>query len=536
MHCKCSSQPEGYASYGGQASWPVGGVTGLTCGTMNVPLICDYGSGISKVGFAGTEAPLAVFPTILGKLRHDMGGTSGDWKVEGAAVFLPASSPKGSLYPPSTRSALQLRQNSRAEPRFRPCGASSALLLCKPEFPNLLVGMEEEDWFIGDEVQKNRGKLNLQYPISRAAITNWDNMEKIWHHSFYKVLHVAPEQHPLMVTEPPLNTMANKEKVSQILFETFGVPALYLANQGVLSLYASGQTCGMTLESGEGMTYFVPIIDGCPLPQSTFQMDIAGQDLTLYFLHLLSESGHSLVSTADREFVRDLKEKCCYVALDFEKEKVEASSPSYAQKCQLPDGQEIDLGRERFFCPEVLFQTDLIGRHHLGVHTKAFQCVSSCDPALWKILFGHIVLSGGTGTCSGLRLRLQREISTLVSPKINVKDMWVTSKEYKDIGSSVIGCRVLPFTDVVAKPAPMPGLTDDTLPQAPAESSRRAELSRQFPRVQADQGRGGDGMLVPSIFSGGPTTSCKGSDDDDDSDAGGGGDDDGATTVILSPI
>ncbi|XP_064347883.1 uncharacterized protein LOC105104566 [Camelus dromedarius] len=324
---------------------------------MNVPLICDYGSGISKVGFAGTEAPLAVFPTILGKLRHD----------------------------------------------------------------NLLVGMEEEDWFIGDEVQKNRGKLNLQYPISRAAITNWDNMEKIWHHSFYKVLHVAPEQHPLMVTEPPLNTMANKEKVSQILFETFGVPALYLANQGVLSLYASGQTCGMTLESGEGMTYFVPIIDGCPLPQSTFQMDIAGQDLTLYFLHLLSESGHSLVSTADREFVRDLKEKCCYVALDFEKEKVEASSPSYAQKCQLPDGQEIDLGRERFFCPEVLFQTDLIGRHHLGVHTKAFQCVSSCDPALWKILFGHIVLSGGTGTCSGLRLRLQREISTLVSPKINVK-------------------------------------------------------------------------------------------------------------------
>ncbi|XP_032345990.1 actin isoform X1 [Camelus ferus] len=323
--------------------------------------------------------------------------------------------------------------------------------------------MEEEDWFIGDEVQKNRGKLNLQYPISRAAITNWDNMEKIWHHSFYKVLHVAPEQHPLMVTEPPLNTMANKEKVSQILFETFGVPALYLANQGVLSLYASGQTCGMTLESGEGMTYFVPIIDGCPLPQSTFQMDIAGQDLTLYFLHLLSESGHSLVSTADREFVRDLKEKCCYVALDFEKEKVEASSPSYAQKCQLPDGQEIDLGRERFFCPEVLFQTDLIGRHHLGVHTKAFQCVSSCDPALWKILFGHIVLSGGTGTCSGLRLRLQREISTLVSPKINVKvstcphsiygawvggsilcslstfkDMWVTSKEYKDIGSSVI--------------------------------------------------------------------------------------------------
>ncbi|KAM9078720.1 uncharacterized protein AAG666_017913 [Megaptera novaeangliae] len=118
---------------------------------MNVPLICDCGSGISKVGCAGTEAPLAMFPTILGKLRHD----------------------------------------------------------------KLLVGMEEEDWFIGNEVQKNRGKLNLKYPISQAAITNWDNMEKIWRYSFHQVLHVAPEQHPLMLTEPPLNPMSNKEKVSQ---------------------------------------------------------------------------------------------------------------------------------------------------------------------------------------------------------------------------------------------------------------------------------------------------------------------------------
>ncbi|VCX42066.1 unnamed protein product, partial [Gulo gulo] len=118
---------------------------------MNVPLVCDYGSGFSKVGFSGTEAPQAVFPTILGKLRHD----------------------------------------------------------------NLLVGMEEEDWFIGDEAQKRRGELSLQYPVSRATITNWDDMEKIWHHSFYQVLCIAPEQHPLMVTEPSSNPMSSKEKMSQ---------------------------------------------------------------------------------------------------------------------------------------------------------------------------------------------------------------------------------------------------------------------------------------------------------------------------------
>uniref|UniRef100_A0A667HDU2 Uncharacterized protein n=1 Tax=Lynx canadensis TaxID=61383 RepID=A0A667HDU2_LYNCA len=104
--------------------------------------------------------------------------------------------------------------------------------------------MGEEDWFLGDEAQHKRGELSLQYPISRATVTNWANMEKIWHHSFYQVLRVALRQHPLMVTEPPLNTMSNKEKMSQILFETFNVPALYLANLGVLSLYASGQTSG----------------------------------------------------------------------------------------------------------------------------------------------------------------------------------------------------------------------------------------------------------------------------------------------------
>ncbi|XP_054426654.1 actin [Pteronotus mesoamericanus] len=200
---------------------------------MNVPLVCDYGSGFSKVGFAGTEAPLAVFPTILGKLRHD----------------------------------------------------------------DPLVGLDEEDWFMGDEAQSRREKLNLLRPISRATVPNWDNMEKIWHHSFYQVLRAAPEQHPLMLTEPPLNAMSSKEKMLEILFETFNVPALYLANQGVLSLYASGLTSGTAIESGEGVTYFVPITNGCPLRQSTGKMDVAGQDITLYLLQLLSAKGASLVGT-----------------------------------------------------------------------------------------------------------------------------------------------------------------------------------------------------------------------------------------------
>ncbi|XP_060032183.1 actin, alpha skeletal muscle 2-like isoform X3 [Erinaceus europaeus] len=327
---------------------------------MNTPIICDYGSAFSKVGFAGTDQPRSIFPTILGKFRYD--------------------------YPK--------------------------------------VGLDKEDCFIGREAQDKRSQLSLQSPISRGVIVNWDDMEKI-------------------------------------LFETFNVPALNLSNQGVLSLFASGYTSGTIIESGEGMTYFVPIIEGCPLHLSTLKTDVAGQDLTLYLLKLLSKGRNVLVGTVDQECIRQMKEKCCYVALNFEKEK--GNLDPCTKKFQLPDGEEITLGQERFFCPEALFQADLIEKNSLGIHMWAYKAISSCCPSLWKVLFSHILLSGGTGSCNGLQQRLQREMSELVSPTLVVKvstcpfsrygawiggsilaslssfeNMWITDKEYKENGLSII--------------------------------------------------------------------------------------------------
>jgi len=150
------------------------------------------------------------------------------------------------------------------------------------------------------------------------------------------------------LTEPPLNPTKNRENAAEIFFETFRVPALFISVQAVLSLYASGKTTGIVLDSGDGVTHAVPIFQGFTIPNSIMRVDLAGRDVTHQLQLLLRRGGYNFTTSAERETVKSIKESACYVAFDIDKEEeqleaAKTSAKNAQYKYKLPDGNTINV-------------------------------------------------------------------------------------------------------------------------------------------------------------------------------------------------
>ena len=360
-------------------------------------IIIDNGTGYCKAGFSGEEGPRAVFPACVGY----------------------------------------------------------------PKYASGMVGGDKNEFFVGADAEAKRGVLKLKYPIEHGVVNDWDNMEKIWGHVFTNELRVAPEEHNVMLTEAPTNPKENRKKMAQIMFETFNVPGLYIAIQAVLSLYSAGKFTGMVADSGDSVTHFVPIFDGYSLPHAVIRLDLAGSDLTKFMMKLLNEAGQRFSTTAEKEIVKAIKEKACYVALDFEEELKSVEPFDY----ELPDGTHVIVKDQRIRCPEALFKPSMVDKLGNGIGQTCYDSIQKCDIDVRKDLYNCIVLSGGTSMYNGLPERLTKEIKALVpeSMKEEVKviasperkfavwiggsilssistfgSRWITKTEYEESGSTIV--------------------------------------------------------------------------------------------------
>lgn len=322
----------------------------------NQPVVLDNGSGLLKAGIAGQDFPKVVTPALVGRPKHS----------------------------------------------------------------RVMAGGLDGDVFVGEKAYEHRGIMRLSYPIRHGIVKNWSDMELLWQHVYEQDLSIASEEHPVLLTEAPLNPKSNRETAAQVFFETFNVPALYISVQAVLALYASGKITGLVLDVGEGVTHCVPVYQGFAISNAILRTDVAGSSVTDFLQLLLRKQGVKLTSSSEREIVREIKEQYCHLSTESvlsEKQAVEAEKTVV----KLPDGHRVELGIELSRAPELLFRPDLVGSEEIGCQHILANSVGHADCDLRSQLYKNIYLSGGTTLLRGFGNRLLQELKTLAPTNVKLR-------------------------------------------------------------------------------------------------------------------
>lgn len=331
-------------------------------------VVCDNGTGFVKCGFAGSNFPAHIFPALVGRPILRSTTKSGD--------------------------------------------------------------IEIKDIMIGDDASKLRSQLEVKYPIENGIVRHWDDMHHLWEHTWGpERLDIDCTNSKVLLTEPPMNPMKNREKIIEKMFEEYQFHGCYIAVQAVLTLYAQGLITGIVVDIGDGVCHICPVYEGFSLPHLTKRLDVAGRDITRYLIKLMLLRGYVFNQSADFETVRMMKEKLCYVAYDTEQEqKLAQETTSLVEQYKLPDGRIVKVAGERFQAPEALFQPNLINIEGCGVAELLFNTIQSAEIDIRSDFYKHIVLSGGTTMFPGLPSRMEREIKQLYLTRVLKGDASKLSK------------------------------------------------------------------------------------------------------------
>ncbi|KAJ6248342.1 actin-7-related [Anaeramoeba flamelloides] len=340
-------------------------------------LFFDLGSSTIKVGFCGEDAPRAFFPTIVGS----------------------------------------------------------------PKFVPLIVGVGQRDKFIGDEAQVRRGSLKLNKPIQRGIPVHWGYYEKLLHHTYYNELKVTPQEHLSYFSIHPRFPKKELGKINELLFENFEIKNSMFCLDNYLNLLTTGQQTGLMVSIGGEVTSIAPFYNSNIIESGIRKVNFGGRDVTNYLNKLISMSQYQATTESEFEIIRDIKEKSCFVSLNYLDDlQLSNSSTKLEFKYENPDVNKITLNKERFQASELLFQPSLDNLQIKPIHELIVESIMSCPIDFQKELFSNIYIFGGSTLLKNFTARLGTEIKKIIPKKIKIKLNAPLERKFSTwIGGSLFG-------------------------------------------------------------------------------------------------
>lgn len=348
-------------------------------GVIGHNVVIDNGTATIKGGFSDSDSPKCRIPTIVGHGRHK--------------------------------------------------GAMSSLGL--------------KDCYVGSQAQHLRGILSITHPIRQGVVQSWDDLETIWTHIVENELKTEAAAQPMLVTQMPLSSEEDETKMAEILMEKLNVPAMFIANKSVMSLYGGGNMTGISIDSGHDTTYLVPSYQGNAINDATLVLKIGGKQVTEHLMNLLMNGKYSFPDdnfllwrkkkktkftvSSRKEIIREMKEQYCLVSPNYTLSYEDASYPETS--IRLPDGNMIVMGRETFMAPEIMFQPSLASKKSCGLSQLIYYSVLKCDESIRSEILSNITLSGGNTKFPGFEKRLYQELSELFDEKTNIKIRSLPNRE-----------------------------------------------------------------------------------------------------------